>query len=130
MDKPTFSQKDYENFENQFIDLQNARFRQNAEVISLMIHFQEEDILKRLFRDYVSKSGDYLRDFKLLVRVRYCILNPRECIQENANEEQLNNLRTNIDNYVILLNESYSEITLKIKEEIGRVEDESESFRL
>lgn len=131
MDKAYLSQKDYEDFEQQHIELQNSRFRQNAKVTSLLIHFPDANTLKRLFRDYAKNSSDYLIDLKHFVHAQYCISNPSRCEKISENKEQSNKLRIKIDqHHIVILNESYSRVIGNMKQKIGRIEDESEEFRL
>lgn len=130
MNKAQLTPKLYAEFEQGYIEMQNARFRQNAKVTSLMIYFQDTIILKQLFRDYIKETSDYLRDLKRFVRIQYCISNPEQCTQKNANKKELNILRSKMDSFMAILNESYSKVIAKMKEDIGRFEDENENFRL
>lgn len=120
MDMVSLTPNDYMKFEDQYIDLQNRRFRQSAKVTSSIIYFKDANIIKRLFRDYVNNANDHLRDLILFVQNK----------NKGASIKNLNKLRTKIENYTTQLNSSYIRVISKMKQEIGRLEDESESFKL
>ncbi len=129
MDKTPLTGPDYKKFEQQFLELQNGRYRQNARVKSLMVYFQDIDTLGRLFNNYVNTSSDYLRDLKKCIHTRFCISNPAECRKSEATEVHMAEFKEKIDDYIIRLNESYKNVIAKIKEDIGRAEDETEKFK-
>ncbi|MCK5200480.1 MAG: hypothetical protein KAR21_19125 [Spirochaetales bacterium] len=118
MDTVSLTPNDYEKFEEHFINLQNRRFRQNAKVTSLIIYFEDSIIMKRLFRDYVNNASDHLSDLRRFVQSK----------NKDSNKEILEKLRIKIENYSTELNRLYIRVISKMKDEIGRVEDESESY--
>jgi hypothetical protein len=111
---------DYTKFEEQLIDIQNRRFQQNAKVTSLIIYFEDANIIKRLFRDYANNANDYLKDLRDFVQIK----------QKATNEADMRKLRIKIENFTTQLNRYYIRVISKMKQEIGRAEDESERFRL
>ena len=104
-------------FEERFLDLQNRRFRQNAKVVSLMIHFRNAQELTDLFQDYLVISSEYFHALEKAGRY-----GDHKNTAINGGQSSEDELLKNVD-------ESYSAIVAQMKEEIGRVEDESEKYR-
>lgn len=118
----------YEGFEQRYIDLQNRRFKQTAKVRSLLIYFESADILERSFSKYVNILNQFMKDVPHLAQIQYCKTNSGPCLQKA--EKDLESLRPKIEKYMVLLNESYKEVIELIKQDIGRLKDESKDFRL
>lgn len=129
MDKTHLKVSDFKNYEQQFLVLQNEHYRQNAKIVSSLVYFEDANILKRLFWEYVKISTPYLRDLRKFVQIRFCISNPGECNSKEANEGHLAELNKKIDDYQIRLNGAYIDVIAKIMEDIRRAEDESEKFK-
>lgn len=128
LEKEDLISKDYQEFERQYIDLQNRGFRQRAKVTSLLISFEDTNTMRKLFIDYVMNSSEYLRGLKSFVDTRHCIVNQENCGRAELNDGGVSTLKGRLDNDVMLLNESYERVIAKMKQEIGRAEDESERF--
>lgn len=116
----------YEGFEQRYIDLQNRRFKQTAKVRSLLIYFESADILERSFSKYVNILNQFMKDVPRLAQIQYCKTNSGPCPQE----AEIESLRAKIEKHMVLLNESYKEVIELIKQDIGRLTDESKDFRL
>jgi hypothetical protein len=106
-------------FETQFIDLQNRRFRQNAKVVSLMIHFRRTTALRDSFQEYLVGASAFFRLVEDTVRARAAQTAP-------ADEADIDK----VDKTIQLLEGLYTEISNRMIEEIGRMEDENEKYRL
>jgi len=104
-------------FEEQLIDLQNRRFRQNAKVVSLMIHFRDTRELNDLFQEYLVASSEYFRTLEESGRSA----DHRSAAKGRKHGGQ--------DEELQKLDEVYSAIVARMKEEIGRAENESEKYR-
>jgi len=130
MDTAALTHKDYEEFEQQCIDLQSRRFTQNAKVRSLTIYFRDGGRVKDLVLTYVHNCNRYFDMLRTFIRTKYAISNPTNGEQTDLNEEDLDELRNKIDSYMTTLNNSYKAVIAKMREDIGEVEDESEEFRL
>jgi hypothetical protein len=115
--KETLTQKDLDDFETQFVDVQNRRFRQNAKVVSLMIHFPNTGALRERFQDYLGGSSDYFRLVEATVRAR--VGKPASAADADKLGDELTKL-----------NGVYGAITNKMMEEIGTNEDANEKYRL
>jgi hypothetical protein len=89
-------------------------------VTSLIIYFEDANIIKRLFRDYANNANDYLKDLRDFLHIK----------QKATNEADMRKLRIKIENFTTQLNRYYIRVISKMKQEIGRAEDESERFRL
>jgi hypothetical protein len=116
--KEVVTQKDLDDFETQFVDLQNRRFRQNAKVVSLMIHFKSATALRDRFQEYIRGSSDFFRTVEATVRAR--VGNPNS---PDGSDETL-------DSQLTGLGRVYEMLTNKMMEEIGMTEDANEKYRL
>ena len=112
LQKPRITSAEANEFQKQFIELQNRRFLQNAKVVSLMIHFADSGPLSDRFQEYLSESAGYFRDLEQAVRVRQ---------YPNA---PVNTLDAATDR----LDKLYSTIVARMTESIGRREDDSEKL--
>jgi hypothetical protein len=105
-------------FETEFIDLQNRRFRQNAKVVSLMIHFRNATGWRDRFQEYLVGASDFFRLIEDAVRAH--------ASQAAEEEKEIDK----VDKAVQQLDGLYTAISNGMIEEIGRMEDENEKYRL
>jgi hypothetical protein len=127
MQLATPTRKDHEEFEQQYVELQNRRYRQNAKVSSLVIYFRDEDIRKQ-FKDYLERCTNYLRDLKRFVKTKYCISNSEACKKTDTNKDYLDKYWLVVQSYIVELNSSYELVSRKMKEDIGRIENERQKW--
>lgn len=139
MSAKTVTVEEYKDFMQQFIELQNRRFEQNAKVTALSIHFRDQKKLNQYFKDYVVSADNYLRAIKAFVYRKHSLM--KQTKQEHFKSEQQDTgkyqsenkemelLLLRIDNYPSQLNEAYDRVVTLMKNELGRVEDESRDFR-
>ena len=115
--KPSITENDRQTFRDQFVDLQNRRFRQNAKVVSLTIHFHDSAALRQRFQEFLTLSHQYVRALETAVRAAGSG-GPDAAAQLNDTDTLLQSLDS-----------LYSAIVANMKEQIGRAEDESEHFQ-
>jgi hypothetical protein len=111
-------------FEQQFIELQNQRFRQNAKVVSLFIYFDEAEELRNRFQEFLVQSAQYFRDLESVVRAR------TEAKAGAAGAKSNGAASVDLDNELVQLDRLYSAIVDALKEQIQKVQDASEKFGL
>jgi len=69
---------------------------------------------------HISIPDEFVKDLKDFVQIK----------QKATNEADMRKLRIKIENFTTQLNRYYIRVISKMKQEIGRAEDESERFRL
>jgi len=123
--------KEYENLEHQYVNLQNRRFVQNAKITSLIVHFKDtKDFQKLLENEYFNAFNLYMRDMGEFISLTSCVSDLPQCSQEKDAEARLNELKEQLDTKFKELIASHRKVVAKMKEEIGRAEDEGNRFGL
>ena len=125
------SNKEYKDLEHQYIDLQNRRFVQNAKVISVMIHFKDTRDFQKLFEEEYSNAFNlYMRDVGEVIALKGCASGLTSCGEEQNVRARLEDKKQGLNTKLAELKESHKKMVAKMKEEIGRAEDEGKVFGL
>lgn len=123
--------KEYDDLEHEYVDLQNRRFTQNAKVISLMVHFKDTKDFQNLFEDEYSIAFNlYMRDIDEFIRISRSVTLQTPNNLDNKVAERLDKLKDQLNSKLMELKASHQKVVYKMKEEIGRVEDEGRKFGL
>jgi len=123
--------KESEDLERQYVNLQNRRFVQNAKVISLMVHFKDtKDFQKLLEEEYFNAFNLYMRDVGEFISLDSCASGQSPCSQENNVVARFDELKKQLNTKFTELKASHEMVVAKMKEEIGRAEDEGKKFGL
>ena len=61
IEKQSISTAEYDKFKNDFVQMQNLRFRQNVKVASFAIYFDEQNEIQNLINTYTTNSTNYMR---------------------------------------------------------------------
>ena len=123
--------EEYKDLERQFVDLQNRRFVQNAKVISLMGHFRDMKDFRKLFEEEYSNTFSlYMRYVGEFITAKGCVSGLKQCGQKKDGEADLAEQRQRLGNKLADLKGLHEKVVAKMKEEIGRAEDEGKKFGL
>ena len=115
---------DYEAFEQQFLDLQKRRFRQNATVQSLIIYYANASDLDKLFKAYKQTFHRLMSAVKTYMMAKHCRSNPTKCSQPEGHKADLNSIKMQIREKVPeQLVRDYESIISKMKKDIKATED-------
>lgn len=125
------TRKEYDDLERQYVDLQNRRFVQMAKVTSLMVNFEDTKDFQTLFEEkYTNAFSLYMRCVGEYIALTGCASGLAPCSQEDIVVARLDELKEQIDIKFTELKASYQKVVAKMKEEIGRAEDEGEKSGL
>ena len=135
--KASLTKDDYNVFKNQYIELQNKNFAQNAKVTSLIVAFtamnksqdERRASLGVLFENYIHNSTLYMRDIDRSIQNKYCKSNAEDCADANANDLPVEDAKQKIDQYMAELNKGYSRLVSLMANVIREEEKENERFR-
>jgi len=127
MELATLPDKDYEEFTQNYVELQNRRFRQNAKLSSLVIYFRDDNLLTS-FDVYLKKFTDYFTDLKSIAKIKHCTSNKDACKPTVTDRELLDNYDLVVQSHKMKLNSSYLLVSLKMKYHIRRIEDERQKW--
>ena len=117
--------KEYNDLERQYVDLQNRRFVQNAKVKSLMVNFKDTKDFQKLFEEeYSNALSLYMRCVREYIALTSYASGLTPYSQENNVVARLDELKKQINTKLTELKESHRKVIAKMKEEIGRAEDE------
>jgi len=123
--------EEYKDLERQYIDLQNRRFVQNAKVISLMSHFKDIEDFRKLFEEKYSNAFNlYMRYVGEFITAKGCASGLKQCGQKKDVDPGLAEQEQRLSAKLADLKEFHEKVVAKMKEEIGRAEDEGKRFGL
>lgn len=123
--------EEYKNFERQFVDLQNRRFVQNAKVISLMGYFEDLRDFQKIFEEeYLNAFNLYMRYVAESITVAGCSSGLPQCGQKKKVEVSLEEQKQRLNTKLVELKGLHLRVVAKMKEEIGRAENEGKKFGL
>ena len=115
---------DYEAFEQQFLDLQKRRFRQNATVQSLIVYYSNASDLDKLFKAYKQTFHRLMSAMKTYMMVKNCRSTPTKCSRSEGHKVDLNNIKMQIREKIPeQLVRDYESIISKMKKDIKATED-------
>ena len=115
---------DYEAFEQQFLDLQKRRFRQNATVQSIIIYYSNASDLDKLFKAYKQTFHRLMSAMKTYMMVKNCRSNPTKCSRPEGHKADLNSIKMQIREKIPeQLVRDYESIISKMKKDIKATED-------
>ena len=115
---------DYEAFEQQLLDLQKKRFRQNATVQSLIIYYSNASDLDKLFKAYKQTFHRLMTAVKKYMMVRNCRSNPTNCSWAEGDKADLDSIKMRIrESIPEQLVRDYESIIGKMKQDIKATED-------
>ena len=122
---------EYESFEHDYIELQKRRCDQNAKVISLMSYFRDnQDIALPFEQNYSTALSDYLQRIDQAVVLKACASGMNVCGVQGHVEMDLQKTLGNLDVDLARLNAAHRDVAAKMREQIGRKEDEGIKFGL
>ena len=124
LETDSFDNDDYEAFEQQFLDLQKRRFRQNATVQSLIIYYANASDLDKLFKAYKQTFHRLMTAVKTYMMVRNCRSNPSNCSWAEGDKADLDSIKMRIrESIPEQLVRDYESIIGKMKQDIKATED-------
>jgi hypothetical protein len=122
---------EYDSFEHDYVDLQKRRCDQTAKVISLMSYFRDnQEIALPFEQDYSTALGDYLQRIDQAVALKACASGVNVCGTKGHVEVGLAKTLGNLDVDLARLNAANRNVASKMREQIGRKEDEGIKFGL
>ncbi len=129
LNKKNINKADFNQFNRQFIEMQNLRFRQNAKVLSLVIYYREAASTLASINNYIISSTNYLRTIEKYVQNKHCHSEDPNCgtdVQQ-LNKNDLNMLEHEIKAFANL-SILFENAIAKMQDEISKFEYENENF--
>jgi hypothetical protein len=114
--------KEFEQLQQRINGIQSGRFKQNAKVISMLVHFSDHEMVSRLFDEYTGATTTYLNnDITRFVFLKHS-LPVRSGSVHPGDLKEVTDLGNNIDNTTELTNRfdrvlNYMLQDIKTKEE-------------
>jgi len=114
--------KEFEQLQQRINGIQSGRFKQNAKVISMLVHFSDHEMVSRLFDEYTGATTTYLNnDITRFVFLKHS-LPVRPGSAHSGDLKEVTDLGNNIDNTTELTNRfdrvlNYMLQDIKTKEE-------------
>jgi len=125
------TKREYDSFEHDYIELQIRRCTQTAKVISLMSYFRDnQEITLPFEQNYSTAVGNYMQHIGQAVALKACTSGLNVCGVKGHVGVSLEKTLESLDVDLARLNAAHRDVAAKMREQIGRTEDEGIKFGL